>query len=163
VSEAPTDESGSDTFYEGVELQEPIMHAVTGAPLPEGHWLLAHWANDEGHGDQNIVGCEQCGLPMYDKTTGTIETWVETGRLTKEHGETAAFSWCLNCFATNALVWPDMREWWALHNGGPLPVITMTEFIPRDQLASLVYAAVAASLSGSTAPVDPSAEIEVDP
>jgi hypothetical protein len=161
---APPDGSQSDTFYDDVVLQEPVMHAVTGAPLPTDHWLLSHWAGDESlEGD--IVPCEQCGLPMYDRANNvTVETWVETGRIAYEHGEEAAQSWCLECFATSSIVWPSMNEWFALHDGGPIPVFELVDPVPRDQIAPVVYAVVAEKIATEQAPPpnDPSGELTVE-
>jgi len=128
---------GEDTGAAAVyDLGEPRIHGYIGGPLPTGHWLLARW--DFDNAVDTIVVCEQCGRPIYDRFQGTLVTWVETGRISIEHGEPEAQVWCLRCFGSNGHVWPRMLFWWALFNGHNQPQVLLDDSVTFNQMETIV-------------------------
>lgn len=139
-----TSASSPDKFHD--VLQEPIIHATTGNPLPVGDWLLAQWVAEDSHGPGRIA-CEQCGNTIYDMINNVaLQTWVETGLKRRGGNGIHMQTWCLRCFATTPFVWPRMLTWWALFQDGPLPLYHSQDSKTPDEIDAHVREQVAKML-----------------
>lgn len=103
-------------------MQEPKIHSAIVPFLPPDHWLLPYWeAMADSLLDGDLVPCEECGKTVYSISSGTMRTWIESGRLVMEGDEPEPQIMCMLCFShLEGSGFPVTREWWALtDDGGP--------------------------------------------